>query len=82
MLQHRRRNPESWILDEDALVDPARADCFGGEGCLETKPYCLSCKRGTDFGHHESQITGFAIDEIPEIGLKLVVDAIDEAVGP
>lgn len=36
--------------------------------------------RGVDFCHHESEITRFAIDEIPEIGLELVVDVIDEAV--
>ena len=51
-----------------------------GEGRLETKPCCLSRKRGVDFCHDESQITRLAINEIPEIGLELVVDVIDEAV--
>ncbi len=35
-------------------------------------------REGSDFGHHESQIAGFTIDEIPEIGLQFVVDAIDK----
>ena len=53
---------------------------FGGEGCLERKPRGLSGERGSDFRHHESQIAGFAINEIPEIGLELVVDVIEETV--
>ena len=61
MFQHCGRNPESWIVDKDAMTYRDRAHGFGREGCLEAKPYRLRGDRGPDFGHHESQITGFTI---------------------
>ena len=56
-----------------------RARGFGREGVLRRNRTVCAVNRGPDFGHHESQITGFTINEIPEIRLQLVMDAIDKA---
>src|SRR5437763_980794 len=51
------------------------------EAPLKSKPCSPHGWRFIDLGHHQDEIADVAIDKVPAIGLKLVMNLVDESRG-
>jgi hypothetical protein len=76
------RDLEARLAIDDAIDDPATADCLAGKRPLQPEPHSPGPERRIDLGCHEDQVVRITIDQVPMIATKLVAHAINETARP
>ena len=82
VLEHRGRNAERRLGMDEAVDQRAGAERLDLKPGLEPHLRRADRQVGVDLGDDEDQFGGEALDEVPAIGGKLVMDLRDEPGGP
>jgi hypothetical protein len=82
VFQDRSRDPVGRLTADYVVDDQAGADRLCSEGVPETELGNAALGGRSDLGHHEDEVRHITVRQIPEVGLKLMMHVIDEALGP